>query len=103
MYGRPESRHKLSARAAESKNKKGLAAVCRRPFPSLSGALPLGFNGSLALRGRDPEPDQAMLRTKVAPNDRSLVRAKPRLIVTDIGSPPFAQLTMEMRVGAVCP
>lgn len=44
-----------------------------------------------------------MLRTKVAPNDRPLVREKPRLVVTDIGSPPSVKLTMGMRVGANCP
>jgi hypothetical protein len=43
------------------------------------------------MRG-DPQPDQTMLRPEAAPNDRSTVRAKPLLIVTDIGSPPFAKL-----------
>lgn len=65
--------------------------------------MPLGYEESPAQRGCDSEPDQTMLRTKVAPNDRPLVREKPRLIVTDIGSPPSVKLTMGMRVGSYCP
>ena len=65
--------------------------------------MPLGYKRSLTPRGGDPEPDQTMLRTKVAPNDRPLVREKPRLVVTDIGSPPSVKLTMGMRVGVVWP
>lgn len=63
--------------------------------------MPLGYEGSSAQRGGDPEPDQTMLCTEVAPNDRPLVREKPRLVVTDIGSPPSVKLTMGMRVGAL--
>ena len=63
--------------------------------------MPLGYQRSPAQRGGDPEPDHTMLCTKVAPNDRPLVREKPRLVVTDIGSPPSVKLTMGMRVGVL--
>ena len=62
--------------------------------------MPPGFKKPRCASRGGSELDQAMLRTKAAPNDRSLIKAKPRLIVTDIGSPPSVKLTMEMRVGA---
>ena len=93
MYGRPDSGNKQEpewpGKKRGAKNKKGRAAM-PAALPVIERGKPLGFNGSLSRRGSDPEPDHTMLRTKAAPNDRSLVKAKPRLIVTDIGSPPFA-------------